>query len=509
MIRSLFNDFKEKLQHPFSLIWKWGLILSSLFWLALSISPVISNIQDQQKLEENFVSEVTQLDSYLQNYLNSLANSPASEVREAFQSRIPIENITVEEYLSNHGVKLLVYNERGHLVYNSGDTVDTFSTSRTTGRTRNSESGDFTTYQLLYDNNNQVGYYFSIFDYQPVKDQISNKRTELATIVVVNLLIAIIIGFSVAYIFLQPVQTMKRFLKTITMDSIADRRLNVSEYRGEITDISKGINQMLDQTSEYIDQQIHFVEDVSHELRTPVAIIEGHLNMLNRWGKEDPEILEESLSASINELERMKILVQEMLDLSRAGQVDAQYYDKTTQINEVINQVYQNFKVLYPDFDFFLENDLRRNYEIQIYRNHLEQILIILLDNAVKYSTNRQEIHISIATNAVDYIEIAIQDFGEGMSVEDQNRIFNRFYRVDKARSRERGGNGLGLSIAKELIKGYKGTIFVESELGNGSIFHVRFPILNTLGEISAADRERIDQTLSEPAEENDEDESI
>src|SRR5699024_11485753 len=93
-------------------------------------------------------------------------------------------------------------------------------------------------------------------------------------------------------------------------------------------------------------------------------------------------------------LERMKVLVQEMLDLSRAGQVDAQYYDKTTLINEVINQVFQNFKVLYPDFQFFLENDLRRNYEIQIYRNHLEQILIILLDNAVKYSTNRQEINI-------------------------------------------------------------------------------------------------------------------
>src|SRR5699024_7593233 len=138
--------------------------------------------------------------------------------------------------------------------------------------------------------------------------------------------------------------------------------------------------------------------------------------------------------------------------------------------------------------------------EIQIYRNHLEQILIILLDNAVKYSTHRQEIHISVATNAVDYIEIAIQDFGEGMSQEDQNRIFNRFYRVDKARSRERGGNGLGLSIAKELIKGYKGSIFVESELGNGSILHVRFSILNTLDEISAADRERIDQLLEEAA---------
>ncbi|WCG38304.1 HAMP domain-containing sensor histidine kinase [Aerococcus urinaeequi] len=500
MFNSVLNDFKTKLQHPFSLIWKWGLVLSSLFWLALSVSPIISNIQEQRALEEDYVTEVTQIDTYLQTYLNSLASRPASEVREGFQSRIAIENISLEDYLNEHNVKIQVYNENGNLVYNSGTTVDSYSTNRTTGRTKSDETGDFLTYQLLYDGSDQIGYYFATFDYQTVANQLSDKQAELIIMAGVNLVIAVVAGLGVAYYFIQPIQKMKRFLKNITADNIADRRLNVSEYRGEITEISESINQMLDQTSEYIDQQIHFVEDVSHELRTPVAIIEGHLNMLNRWGKDDPEILEESLSASVNELERMKVLVQEMLDLSRAGQVDAQYYDKTTLINEVINQVFQNFKVLYPDFQFFLENDLRRNYEIQIYRNHLEQILIILLDNAVKYSTDRQEIHISVATNAVDYIEIAIQDFGEGMSQEDQNRIFNRFYRVDKARSRERGGNGLGLSIAKELIKGYKGSIFVESELGNGSIFHVRFPILNTLDEISAADRERIDQLLEEAA---------
>jgi len=496
MIESFFNDFKSKLQHPFSLIWKWGLILSSLFWLALSVSPSITSYQDQQTIENDYVTEVTKIDTYLQDYVNSLVNKPAAEVRQAFQTRVTLENISLEEYLNQEHVKIQVYNQEGNLIYNSGDSVDIFTTVRDTGRSKNELTGNYLTYQLLYDGNEQVGYYFVSYDSAEARNQIADEQLSWITMILINLAIAVVFGFGIAYLFLQPIQSMKRFLKNITADNIADRRLNVTDYHGEFTEISEGINQMLDQTSDYIDQQIHFVEDVSHELRTPVAIIEGHLNMLNRWGKDDPEILEESLSASTNELERMKILVQEMLDLSRAGQVDTQYYDKTTLINEVINQVYQNFKVLYPDFNFFLENDLRRNYEIQIYRNHLEQILIILLDNAVKYSADRKEIHISVATNAVDYIEIAVQDFGEGMSQEDQNRVFNRFYRVDKARSRERGGNGLGLSIAKELIKGYKGSIFVESELGNGSIFHVRFPILNTLGDISASDRAKIDESL-------------
>ena len=506
MIESFFNDFKSKLQHPFSLIWKWGLILSSLFWLALSVSPSITSYQDQQTIENDYVTEVTKIDTYLQDYVNSLVNKPAAEVRQAFQTRVTLENISLEEYLNQEHVKIQVYNQEGNLIYNSGDSVDIFTTVRDTGRSKNELTGNYLTYQLLYDGNEQVGYYFVSYDSAEARNQIADEQLSWITMILINLAIAVVFGFGIAYLFLQPIQSMKRFLKNITADNIADRRLNVTDYHGEFTEISEGINQMLDQTSDYIDQQIHFVEDVSHELRTPVAIIEGHLNMLNRWGKDDPEILAESLSASSNELERMKILVQEMLDLSRAGQVDTQYYDKTTLINEVINQVYQNFKVLYPDFDFFLENDLCRNYEIQIYRNHLEQILIILLDNAVKYSADRKEIHISVATNAVDYIEIAVQDFGEGMSQEDQNRVFNRFYRVDKARSRERGGNGLGLSIAKELIKGYKGSIFVESELGNGSIFHVRFPILNTLGDISASDRAKIDESLNEDLDDDDRD---
>ncbi|OYQ64919.1 cell wall metabolism sensor histidine kinase WalK [Aerococcus sp. 1KP-2016] len=506
MIESFFNDFKSKLQHPFSLIWKWGLILSSLFWLALSVSPSITSYQDQQTIENDYVTEVTKIDTYLQDYVNSLVNKPAAEVRQAFQTRVTLENISLEEYLNQEHVKIQVYNQEGNLIYNSGDSVDIYTTVRDTGRSKNELTGNYLTYQLLYDGNEQVGYYFVSYDSAEARNQIADEQLSWITMILINLAIAVVFGFGIAYLFLQPIQSMKRFLKNITADNIADRRLNVTDYHGEFTEISEGINQMLDQTSDYIDQQIHFVEDVSHELRTPVAIIEGHLNMLNRWGKDDPEILAESLSASSNELERMKILVQEMLDLSRAGQVDTQYYDKTTLINEVINQVYQNFKVLYPDFDFFLENDLRRNYEIQIYRNHLEQILIILLDNAVKYSADRKEIHISVATNAVDYIEIAVQDFGEGMSQEDQNRVFNRFYRVDKARSRERGGNGLGLSIAKELIKGYKGSIFVESELGNGSIFHVRFPILNTLGDISASDRAKIDESLNEDLDDDDRD---
>ena len=118
----------------------------------------------------------------------------------------------------------------------------------------------------------------------------------------------------------------------------------------ELSDLADIFNEMLDRMRLYIEQQERFVEDVSHELRTPVAIIEGHMNLLQRWGKDDPEILDESLAASMQEISRMKTLVQEMLDLSRAEQVDVHYANETTNAKEVVYQVFNNFKILYPDF---------------------------------------------------------------------------------------------------------------------------------------------------------------
>lgn len=116
----------------------------------------------------------------------------------------------------------------------------------------------------------------------------------------------------------------------------------------------------------------------------------------------------------MQEISRMKSLVQEMLDLSRAEQVDVHYANETTKGKEVTYQVYNNFKILYPDYVITLDDDLTKEVTLQIYRNHFEQLIIIILDNAVKYSTTRKEVHISISSTLNEF-EIAIQDFGEGI----------------------------------------------------------------------------------------------
>ena len=307
--------------------------------------------------------------------------------------------------------------------------------------------------------------------------QLKEELNQLAlSILFVSAIIAIVLGYLLSNQMTKPIKKIQEIISSISEENISTKRIKVSEKNDEFAIVSEHFNELLDKISFYIEQQKHFVEDVSHELRTPVAIVEGHLKLLNRWGKDDPEVLEESLQASLVELQRMKTLVQEMLDLSRAPQVREQYKDATTNVTEVAKQVVHNFRVLYPEFTFTFDDDLKRDLWIPIYLNHLEQVVIILMDNAVKYSLDRKEIILSLSKGE-EHVEIAVQDFGMGMTEEDRKKVFSRFYRVDKARSRERGGNGLGLSIAKELIESYDGEISVTTLLNHGSIFKITLPL--------------------------------
>ncbi len=289
-----------------------------------------------------------------------------------------------------------------------------------------------------------------------------------------------LLSLSLSTWLLRPIEVLNATMRKLTHGdegkAIASVRVPPLKQNDELSDLSELFNDMLDQMQGYIEQQLQFVEDVSHELRTPVAVIKGHLDLLERWGKDDPEVLAESISASLQEISRMQSLVQEMLDLSRAGQVNIQFSNETSDIREVVLQVYSNFKMIHPEFHFDLDNELNSRTEVKMYRDHLEQIMVIFMDNAVKYSQDRKEIYVALSKTD-RYAELVVQDFGAGIPERDVKKIFDRFYRVDKARSRDQGGNGLGLSIAQRLVTGYHGKITVESAEGQGSLFKISFPL--------------------------------
>lgn len=476
-----------------SVRWKWGLRLTIAFitiFLFTSLFVLNKIHEELYERERQYAGElVTSVSETLSQFETTLTENNVTSLMEKVSAStttkgvLKIDNVPFLDELENRGITIRVFSPEGSLLYESRRTntnyqrVSGFYLNQTKLNNRDAFIGGDTI--VTKQDSKLLGYVQIMFRLTQYHNFVAKNNKDVFLFMVVGMLICVLLGYGFAQYFFRPIKHMVDTMNDITEDTLSQSRIVVKSTNAEdeLTDLSEKINDLLDKMALYVRQQKQFVEDVSHELRTPTAIVEGHLKLLNRWGKDDPQVLDESLSASLNEITRMKTLVQEMLDLSRAEQVQMHYKNEITPIREVVEQVFHNFDMLYEDFSFFFDDDLDEERYINIYRNHLEQILVILLDNAVKYSTNRKEIHISLS-ETLSRVQIAIQDFGEGMSQEDQQRIFNRFYRVDKARSREKGGHGLGLSIAKELLEGYKGDISVESVLGHGTVFRIQLPFI-------------------------------
>ncbi|MDN3019332.1 HAMP domain-containing histidine kinase [Paenibacillus sp. BSR1-1] len=287
------------------------------------------------------------------------------------------------------------------------------------------------------------------------------------------ILFSAISGFFLSRQLLKPVRDLARAMKRIKENGFQGR-MELYVHKDELTDLTNVFNEMMDEIEKSFMKQKQFVEDASHELRTPVSILEGHLSLLNRWGKKDPAILDESLAASLQELSRLKKLINDLLLLTRAENPRVKSGDKA-DIPAVLQHLIKNIEIVHPEYQFNLEIEQPIS-KAAISEQHLEQILIILIDNSIKYSHENKTIWISAHQRGREIL-LSVIDSGIGISSEHIPEVFNRFYRVDKARGRENGGTGLGLSIAKRLIMKYNGSISIESKEGVGTKVSMILPI--------------------------------
>lgn len=295
-------------------------------------------------------------------------------------------------------------------------------------------------------------------------------------------LIATIITAGVSYIFssqiTKPIVTMSNKMNQIRRDGFQNKLELTTNYE-ETDNLIDTFNEMMYQIEESFNQQRQFVEDASHELRTPLQIIQGHLNLIQRWGKKDPAVLEESLNISIEEVNRITKLVEELLLLTKDRVNHNVLECENVDVNSEIQSRVKSLQHLHPDYTF--ETHLAtKPIQLKINRHQFEQLLLIFIDNAMKYDTEHK--YIKIVTQLKNkMIMIDITDHGMGIPKADLEFIFDRFYRVDKSRARSQGGNGLGLSIAEKIVQLNGGMIQVESELQKYTTFKISFPVLNKM----------------------------
>lgn len=275
---------------------------------------------------------------------------------------------------------------------------------------------------------------------------------------------------------LRPINSMISTMRMIKENGLKER-VPIKRQQDEMTELGMMFNELMDNLEKSFQQQQQFVEDASHELKTPLAVIHGHLSLIKRRGKEHPEVLERSIELSLNETNRLIHLVSDLLTLSRVEEYEPPLtMREEIRIKSTIESVVENFKVIRNDFQILYTVDMNNETTLNMLKRHFEQIIIILLDNAIKYSNHIKAIEINV--KELDRsVKIEVTDFGIGISSEELPFVLNRFYRVDKARSRKDGGNGLGLSIAKKLIDMYDGEIEIDSEYGEWTKVTVTFPI--------------------------------
>ncbi|QQS49134.1 MAG: PAS domain-containing protein [Acidobacteriota bacterium] len=231
-----------------------------------------------------------------------------------------------------------------------------------------------------------------------------------------------------------------------------------------------------------------FLSNVSHELRTPLASITAYVETLIDGGIEDSENSLRFLNTIHRNAERMRALVNDISELSAIESGAVRLAIESLPLKAIVDEVFSGFAPRAAKYGVRLNNEVPEGYIVTADRRRIEQILINLVDNGIKFNHPGGYVVVS-AENSADGLQqtFRVRDTGPGIPADSLPRVFERFYRVDKARSREAGGTGLGLAIVKHLARAHGGEAFVKSEVGSGSEFSIRIPCSATTAQAAKA----------------------
>lgn len=225
---------------------------------------------------------------------------------------------------------------------------------------------------------------------------------------------------------------------------------------------------------EFVDKQLAFVSDASHELRTPLAIVQSKIENILANPDQSVYDVSEDLAVSLKELSRLNKLTTELLALARNDQNRQVYNFEKVNLNIVLSEILDPF-IEIAEFENRKLSYTAEDVDVTIDKDKIRELMIILLDNAMKYTSSGDSINVSLKLISGEAV-IEVSDTGIGISDVTKEKIFERFYREDKTRSRETGGNGLGLSIAKNIVEDMKGKISVDHNSPKGTKFTIVFP---------------------------------
>jgi len=306
-----------------------------------------------------------------------------------------------------------------------------------------------------------------------MKKNILNFRRNLAIAFFLAFLFGSLGGWVLSRRTLRPIKEITATTKRITATSLSER-LSLHGTDDELDHLAGTINKMLARLEQSFQRLSQFTADAAHELRTPVAALKGETEVLLSQ-RRSPEEYREALSNNLERLDFLTKLVNDLLLLSQADEGKQTLQVETILLHDLLRELWDAFSIVAAqkriEFTFACSEELK----IKGDSLKLKQLFSNLIDNCIKYTPEGGEILFS-SKREYDGVEITLKDSGIGIPEDELPRIFDRFYRVDKSRSRLSGGTGLGLSMCQWIVKAHQGTIHVDSQPHQGTTFTVTLP---------------------------------
>jgi len=282
------------------------------------------------------------------------------------------------------------------------------------------------------------------------------------------------VGYRLARRALAPVDRLATRASAITADRLGER-LPVETPDDELGRLARAFNATLARLEQSFDRTRRFTSDASHELRTPLTAIRS-VGEVGLQESRSPESYREIIGSMLEEVDRLNQLVESLLTLSRADAGDVKLARQPLDLASLVEDTVTHLQVLAEEKGQRVVTELGRPTTLSADPVLLRRAVVNLLDNAIKYSPAGTSIYVTLSMRDGQAV-LSIRDQGPGISAVDQTRIFDRFYRVERSRSREKDGVGLGLAIARWLTEAHGGQLTVESEEGRGSTFRISLPL--------------------------------
>ncbi len=455
IVNSIADTFK------FSLSYRIGLIYTLLTAVILVAFNVGFSGGFRYLLQRD---EIAQLNRLNEGYIAIL------------QNRQTLDLTPIDDYVTAAQLSLNIYDASNHIVATTDGQLPLLAFDFREAQAVKVKRGTrrYLVTSRAFQQNGQR-YYLQVVKDVTSSDKLLDRISYIsAFLTALMLFLTLYLGSKISVQLLSPIKRMTDQIKQITIKRL-DYRLDSSNAQDELKDLTLQFNSLLDQIETAYGRQNQFVSDASHELRTPISVINGYVGMLDRWGKRDPTVLDESIQAIKDETSQMQELIEKLLFLARSDHNKIEMDVAQLALDELVAELCRETEMI--DQTHRIHCEIEGPAQIEGNAKMIKQMMRIFIENALKFTDSNGDVAIGLRSVG-DKAILTVRDNGIGIAKEDLPKIFDRFYRTDKSRNKSHGGSGLGLSIAKWIIDEHRAMVRIYSEPGVGTKVEIWFDLI-------------------------------